>query len=468
MKVEKYDNAVERLIVTGMIVDRSTLSRLAPRWNKDGLFRSKWANIVGRWCVDYFGEYEDAPGRNVVSLFTAWSERHKDKETVGTVESFLSALSREYSSKKKSINADYVIDQAQKHFNRVKAKKVTDLVTGYLAEGDVDEAVKTLESFNRLDVGIGSGIDVLSDKSVIRSAFESQQEPLITYPGALGKFFGAALERDGLVGFMGPEKRGKTWWLLDVCWRAMEQGRRTAFFEVGDLSEAQIVRRFMIRAAGRPLKAGEYKMPVEITNNGRGDDDEDTPSADVEYEKHSHDDDLTWREAWKACRRITKGTNGDLLRLSVHPTDSISVTGIEAVLKEWEREGWAPDVIGLDYADILAPISGTAETRDQINTTWKRLRSMSQKFHALVVTATQTDSASYKKRSLDRTNFSEDKRKFAHVTGMVGINVTDDEKAKMVTRLNWIQLREWEFDTNTHCHVAGCLPVANPAFMSTF
>jgi hypothetical protein len=75
---------------------------------------------------------------------------------------------------------------------------------------------------------------------------------------------------------------------------------------------------------------------------------------------------------------------------------------------------------------------------------------------------------SYKEDLIGREHFSEDKRKMAHVTGMVGINQTRREKERGVYRLNWVVLREGEF-IEEHCvHVAGCLGLANPAMKSAF
>ena len=84
------------------------------------------------------------------------------------------------------------------------------------------------------------------------------------------------------------------------------------------------------------------------------------------------------------------------------------------------------------------------------------------------MTATQADAASYKQDTIDSSNFSEDKRKLAHVTGMVGINSSEAEKEFGLQRLNWIVLRESDFNSSRCVHVAGCLDVGNPAILSTF
>ena len=98
------------------------------------------------------------------------------------------------------------------------------------------------------------------------------------------------------------------------------------------------------------------------------------------------------------------------------------------MIKSWERDGWLPDVIVIDYADLLAAESSRTEGRDTINGTWKALRALSQELHGLVVTATQSDANSATTGLLTRANFSEDKRKFAHITGMNGLNQNNEEK----------------------------------------
>ena len=145
-----------------------------------------------------------------------------------------------------------------------------------------------------------------------------------------------------------------------------------------------------------------------------------------------------------------------------------SAPSINAVLTGLDRKGWSPDVVVIDYADLLAAPTGYTESRDQINATWKTLRAISQRFHCLVVTATQAKASSYTKGTIDRSDYAEDKRKLAHATGIVGINQDSDEKVMQVMRLNWVVLREWEYSESTCVHVAGCLGLAQPFMLSTF
>ncbi len=155
-------------------------------------------------------------------------------------------------------------------------------------------------------------------------------------------------------------------------------------------------------------------------------------------------------------------------KLFTHPNGSIGVAGLRSIIQSHERQGWVPDVIVVDYADILAPPYGVVDSRHQIDATWRQLRGLSQDTHSLVVTATQSDAASYDTEVLSRKNFSEDKRKFAHVTDMVGINATSREMDDGIYRLNHIVIREQKNSERKVVHVAGSLDIGHPALHSTW
>lgn len=468
MKVTTYSGSDERTVVIGMIVDVTVLGHIAAKWTGDGLFASRWSNLIGGWCVDYYTTYNAAPGKTIQGLFQTWADDTKEDDTVRLVERFLESLSGQYNAQKKQSNSEYVIDVAGRLFNRVAVDALATSLQADIAANKVTRALKRLEQFAHVDVGKSSGVNVLTDAEAIKRAFERKADPLVVYEGALGTFFRDALERDALIAFMGPEKRGKTFWLIDIAWRAMLQGRRVALIEVGDMSEGQIMLRLMTRALERPLRRTAPDKPVLYP--AFLDHPPESKTCNVEHDERTFADDVSWERAFKRCQKIIKAVGtGDNLRLACYPNSTLTAQGVDSLIQTWERQGWGPpDVVVIDYADVLAPPSGSADTRDQINQTWKALRALSQRYHCLVVTATQSDADSYSTETMDMGNFSEDKRKNAHVTGMVGINQTVEEKKRGLQRLNWLVLRESEFTSTDVVHVAGCLAIANPAIHSAF
>lgn len=467
MKVKTVKNNEERTILTAMIVETSVLGRISAKWTRQGLFRSEWSNLVGSWCVHFYRKFDKAPQKAIQGLYHRWAEKSPNKETVAMVEKFLTSLSSDYKALKKDINPEFTIDIASRFFNRVRLEKLQASIESDLELGEVDKATKMVEDFHTIEMGMGSTVEVLTDKEALRSAFDEAIEGLIEYPGALGRFMSNHFQRDSFIAFLGPEKRGKSFWLLDVAWRALEQRRKVAYFVLGDMSQSQVQMRLGTRAAKIPVNSRfSIPFPVNIkppkTRQG---------SARVGFESRIYKNSLSWQRAWKAYQDVLTNkvrSKQSYLRLCVYPPGGISVSGIDEQIKIWSQDGWVPDIIVLDYADNLDMPEGGDDPRNQNNAAWKRMRKLSQDWHACVVTATQANAASVDSYVITRRNFSEDKRKLAHVTGMIGLNQTADEKALGVYRLNWVLRREGDYSESKCVHVAGCLALANPALLSTF
>jgi len=466
MRIDKKNSDAERRILIAMIVDSVVLGRINSKW-KPRAFRSKWANIVAQWCLNYYERYGKAPMKHIESLFETWSAKTKDKTSVNLVSKFLASLSDEYEDLKTDSNSDYLIDMAAQYFNQVNIEKLIEGVENDITEGRANKAHDRLVGYNRIEMGVGEGIDVLQDAAAMQRAFDKNNtEVLIQYLGALGKFFAGALEREGFIGFMGKKGVGKSWWLQTMGWEGMLQRKRVAFFEVGDMGESRAMRRFMIRAAKQPRKAGDVFYPTKIWR------DEKKKKIRIENDLKEFTKKLSWRKALKACERIMQKkvkSKESYLKLSCHFTSTLSVDGVESVLQDWERtSGWIPDIIIIDYADILKMEYPKKEGRDCIDETWKRLRGLSLRRHCLLITATQSDAASYDRGTMSMKNFSDDRRKIDSVTGMIGINQTEHEKKRGIMRLNWVSLRDDEFHISHCVHVAGCLALGNPAVKSCF
>lgn len=467
MKVHKYSGQEERLILMALVVHTEVLGRVvAGLQTEKEPFKSKWSNLVYRWCRSYYEKYQKAPRRNLEPLFRSYAAKSEDEQTNTLLEKFLVSLSNDYAALAKDINPDYIIDQASAYFNAVRYGRLRDELEDALLQDDKEAAQRAVASFQPIDFAASSVVDVLTDEKEWRAALEMpEDQSLIEYPGDLGEFFSGQLQRDGFVAFMAPEKRGKTFWLLDVAWMAVRNKRRTFFASVGDMSKRQMLQRIGTRAARRPIKAGVVEMPRKIIRNDSGD-------VRVKFERHEYSKAISQKDWVAAQRKIHQLTAAEhsLLKLACTANSTTTVEDLDGMLGEAAKEGWSPDVVVVDYADILAPERSAKgqDFRHQTNETWKALRRLSQKWHCLVVTATQSDADSYERKVLTKKNFSEDKRKLAHVTGMVGINQTEEEKQKGLFRLNWVLLREGVFYENRCITVAGCLAVARPAVRSSW
>jgi hypothetical protein len=204
-------------------------------------------------------------------------------------------------------------------------------------------------------------------------------------------------------------------------------------------------------------------IPKEIILDANGE-------AVVKTEKKDYEP-LTYKEFLRAREELIAVTGSrdlDHLRLKCIGGGLICAGDIENDVAGFVRDGWVPDLVVIDYADELAPEPDTRrmDKRDQINENWRVLRRIALKYHCLMVTATQAAARSYDKRTINRKDFSEDKRKNAHVTGMIGLNQFAEEKVGGLYRLNWILLREGAWAESQMIWTAGNLALANPCMVS--
>lgn len=468
MKIKKYSGDDERTILTGMIVNSRVLNRIITGLKDETKpFRSKWSNQIFLWCRDFHAKYAKAPRGSLHSLFSAYAEKQPDEAVVSMIEKFLGSLSDDYRALAKEINEDYLVDVASRYFSEVRYNRLKDQLEDALLRKDLDVAHEKLVHFHPVSFDAASTVDVFTDDDAWREAVEAPEDnTLVHYPGALGEFFGPHLQRDGFIAFLAPEKRGKSFWLIDLAWRAaVKEKRRTLFFSVGDMSRRQMMQRFVVRAARRPIAPGRVIIPTRLVKPEGG-------VARTRTEKRVFKERIKTKE-WQAAKsKILQLTasNHSLLKMECTSNSTTKVEDIRVSIDEKIKDGWVPEVVVIDYADILAPETGSSrlDFRHQTNETWKALRRLSQDYHILVVTATQADAASYDVNLLTRKNFSEDKRKLSHVTGMAGLNQNEEEKAKGLYRLNWILLREGIYFESKCVTVAGSLALASPAMKSTW
>lgn len=463
MKVTRRNGKDERRILIAMISHHTTLGRISSVW-KGNMFANDWANIVGQWCIDFYDTYGEAPRHEIEVIFSDWSQSGTvDEDTSDLVESFLTSLNNEYEALSEDINSDYVLDLCDAVFNRNKLSRLSDSIRGKLDVNKVKEAQVEVEKHSRVEVGLGSAVNVLEDEEAIKAAFAEALCPVFKFGGDLGKFFGNEFYRGAFLSILAPEKRGKTFWLVEIAVRALLSRCKVAFFSAGDMDQNQMIKRMMHRVVKHPKHKGIQEIPTEIEGSERSD-------REVVTKSVRYDSGLTWQKALKTIARIKKmktRTNKPLLKLSSHPANTLTVKGIETQLDRWELEDWIPDVIILDYMDIMQPPHGS-DAREKTNLLWMEARALPQKRHCCLVTASQADAGSYTAETMGMGNFSEDKRKLSHVTGMFGLNQTPVERDRGLYRLSWIVRREKDRPYPEVVHVAGNLGLASPAIISKF
>lgn len=421
----------------------------------EGLFDVEWANLIGEWCVNYVREYDTAPGEQIVTVFEDWAKHTTaNDDTIGAVDEFLQALSDEQKAHDEKTNA-YLLDLAWKYFNTVRLKREWERANAELSRGQVKEALERFPGMKQVEFEYDSFIEPAADFEVWVDAFnEERRRPLITYPGDAGRWLGDSFVRGEFYSFMAPDKTGKSTYLIDLAYRGLRRRNRVAYFDMGDEDEHSVKVRLACRATARAEYPDVCDMPIDWDDQGEL------------ITKAEPIDDVDPMETFRHLNRICKFP--DAFRITCHPNSSTSIDDVDQQLESWALHGWRPDIVIVDYADIMAPPTGTRDPLEQIDESWKRMRRLSQKRNCLVLTATQSSALAYgSKGLLSKKHFSGRKTKLAHVNGMIGINVTDKERDHHSARLNWVvrrrvknrRLKSW-------VRVAGCFNIHNPVIIS--
>ncbi|MHA1828615.1 MAG: hypothetical protein ACTSX6_08205 [Candidatus Heimdallarchaeaceae archaeon] len=507
MKRTKVDLSIERDIVTGMIVSDRYLSTISTNWEED-LLESSAAKMIADWCLFYFKKYKKAPNIHIQSIFQNWKKKeHTNQDLCEMIEDLLAGLSDEY-ERVDQFNVDFLLDRTESYFKKRRLKLTIEEAEGLLLEGEDFEAEKVIKGMKTPNLKMSMGVNPYTDKEVIRDALEHVEEPLFTLPGAIGNMLNYNLVREGFLSILASEKAGKSWMLTELAHRAARSRCNVAFLGAGDMSRRQMVLRFQMRLTGkvkRSFSKSQQWIPVRdcklnqldrcpypslrscssdgiYISNGKGEklikryedtpenyvpcsacDDVENRTAWVRKAEKNDIQELSWKYGYKIGKRFEKRIGRNRLKLECWPNDTLTIEMIDNQLDLWlENEGWAADVVIIDYADILTTKYFDREERHKVNTIWKGLRRLSQERKCLLITATQANADSYKSSLLGLSNFSEDKRKYAHVTGMFGINRTSEEKMKNLMRLNWLVLRESEYNIERTVHVMQNLRQGKP------
>lgn len=501
---------LDRDIIIGLIVNDDVLDALSQEWEVTAL-QSKTAQMIASWCLSHYKKYGHAPNKEIGSIFERQVKRNLLKdEQKDDIAKILASLSDEYENK--DINVQYIIESARQSHATHQLENLSENITVLLEKGQIDKAVEKVHEFDVADMEMIEQLDFSQGaEEAVEKAFAEKAQGLIKYPHALGQFWNAQLVRGGFVALLAPEKRGKSFLLLDMAMRGVRAGNNVAFFQAGDMTQSEQLRRVCIYLAHRSneeryCEAG-YAPILDCWKNQTNDCVEACRECGGElFPKGVNQKDITYdllldsrnnATDYEACHNCSKiegavyleymkqvpvlqqkdaieviqkwtTKTGKRLRLVTYPNGTLSVRQIDAILIKWKKKGWVPDVIVIDYADLLVAEDTRLDWRNQQNAIWKRLRRLSQERECLVVTATQAAATSYSKDTITLEDFSDDKRKYAHVTAMYGMNQTPREKKLGILRLNELVIREAAFDSERQIKIIQDLKRGRPVVDSYF
>lgn len=433
MKREKLDALNERDILYGLITSEKFCRELCPVLNPR-LLEVDYARIVSSWIKDYYNDYKTCPGRDISKLYRSHSEDINDEALRENILAFLNKIDKDYDSIS-NFNDEYALQESILYLKKQSLRNLSKDVESFLLTNDITKAEDSITKYKTIEKSTGDAVSILNSTESVIESYSEEKGVLFTLPKAYGKVVGR-IHREDFISYLAPMKRGKSHTLVDVGVNAMSQGLKVLFVSL-EMSESDVVKRFWTSLTGDISEARDdidYSY-FEEQSDGRF-------TVEHKYISRKPISLTSISKRQKAMKRMFRG--GDIRVLAV-PAYSLSPDGLDMKIERLvQQEEFVPDVIIIDYADIMQPIE-KGEYRHQIDGIWKRLRALAQKRKCVVFTASQSGRSSIG-HDVDSENISEDIRKLAHVTSMVAINQTEDERKKGIVRFKQLAVREGEME----------------------
>jgi len=139
-------------------------------------------------------------------------------------------------------------------------------------------------------------------------------------------------------------------------------------------------------------------------------------------------------------QKVIDGLAGKLI-IKYYPTRSASVNTLAAHLKQMEIQEIKPDVVIVDYADILKPTTFYKEKRHATGETYENLRGMAGEFDIPIWTASQANRSSLEEEVIDASKVSEDYSKVMTADFVMSVSRKVEDKIANTGRVHVIKNR---------------------------
>ena len=386
-----YGPTFQTKILSSLLTDKVFISTIIDIIEVD-YFQSDANKWIVKTIEKYFMEYKTPPSLDALKV--ELKKLKNDVLQVAIVEALKSAWTH-----RESDDLDYVKDEILDFCKNQKLKKAILESVDLLENKDYDGIKMVVDTAMRA----GTTRDLVHDYI---SGFEERLEtsarkttptpwPVINdiMDGGLG---------GGELGVMvAPAGIGKTWFLQTVGADAIKKGMKVVHYTL-ELNQAYVGLRYDTIISGINTQQLKYYK-------------EDVQSKLFDIQ-------------------------GNLM-IKYYPTRTASVQTISSHLKQLELIEFKPDVIVVDYADILKPISNYREKRLNLGETYEHLRGMAGEFDVPVWTASQANRSSLEEEVIGADKVSEDYSKVMTADFVMSISRKVEDKVANLARVHIIKNR---------------------------
>lgn len=271
-----------------------------------------------------------------------------------------------------------------------------------------------------LDLGVNYRRDAESRFAWYRDPNKQQEDRIRTGIPHLDAMLDGGLSRGELGVVLAPPKRGKTTTLINIAFGALTSVARYNVIHYSlEMDQDKVSRRYDDRLMG----------------------------ARVKFRKSDPD-----RYARMVEERLGKSIRGNLF-VKNYATRTATVSKLRSHLSMLAARNFHPDLIIVDYADIMQAERRMGEMRHEQAGIYEDLRQLAGEFNCVIWTASQTGRGALEKDIVTIEDFAEAFEKAAIVDAAIGFCQSNDERMEHKCRLFGAALRNQEDGRTVECEI---------------
>ncbi len=349
-------------------------------------YLQKFCSII----MEYRQEYGTHPTYDLLAMKIKGDLANVDSALADSVRKF---YGRVLANKSEVHEAEWVKDKALDFCKKQVLKKAMLKSVGLLKSSSFDEIQKVIEDALKLGTDNNFGHDYLKD-------FESRfliksRNPISTGWTRVDQICQGGLGASELGVVIAPTGAGKSMVLVSLGAQAVENGLTVVHYTL-ELAESVVGSRYDSKITGvdlRDLHANKEKIRDHI--------------QDIE---------------------------GKLI-IKEYPTKSASTRTIASHIEKLKKRGIYPDMILVDYADLLRPVKSSSEKRHELENIYEDLRAIAQVNECPVWTASQTNRSGLNAEVITMESISEAFNKCFVADFIFSLSRTADDKVANTGRI---------------------------------
>jgi hypothetical protein len=387
----KYGTSFQSKIITSLIVDNKFIKTIGDILEVS-YFDSDANKFLIKSIVDYFEKYKSPP--TMEALKVVIDDVENDTLKTAIVDSLRGAWQH-----RESPDLEFVKEKTLEFCKNQVIKSAIMESVELLDNQQYDEIKGVID--NAMKAGVERDIGHEYITGFEERMNQQSRKTLPTQWDSVNDLMDGGLAGGELGVIVAPAGIGKSWTLQTIGAHAVAQGKTVIHYTL-ELNAQYVGLRYDTIVSGQP-------------------------TGNLQYHKE---------EVLKKINQL----KGELI-IKYYPTRTASVNTLAAHLQQCEMQGLKPDMVIVDYADIMKSTSNFTEKRHQIGHVYEELRGMAGEFDIPLWTASQANRSSLEEDVIGADKVSEDYSKVMTADFVMSMSRKVEDKIANTGRFHVIKNR---------------------------